>query len=79
MIIFFPLPLSTEMAEPRLSCSLVLMCRQGQIVCQSSFIFKSQPAFIYSRLYLSTEDITIIGVMKKGTMPFTIYTLFQFL
>jgi hypothetical protein len=30
-------------------------------------------------LYLSMEDITIIGVMKKGAMPFTVYTPFQFL
>jgi hypothetical protein len=28
-------------------------------------------------LYLSTDDITIIGAMKKATMPFTIYTLFN--
>jgi hypothetical protein len=25
------------------------------------------------------EDITIIGVMKEGTMPFTTHALFQFL
>jgi hypothetical protein len=37
---------------------------------------KSQSAFIYNRLYLSTKDITTIGVMKKGAMPFTIYTPF---
>jgi hypothetical protein len=71
------------MAEPRLSCPPVLMCRQGQIVCQSSFLEIStsqpQPAFIYSRLYLLTEDITIIDVMKKGAMPFIVYTPFQFL
>jgi hypothetical protein len=37
---------------------------------------KPQPAFVYSRLYLPTKDNTIIGVMKKGAMPFTIYTPF---
>jgi hypothetical protein len=33
---------------------------------------KPQPAFVYSRLYLPTEDGTIIGVMEKGAMPFAI-------
>jgi hypothetical protein len=33
---------------------------------------KSQPNFVYSRFYLPMEDITIISVMKKGVMLFTI-------
>jgi hypothetical protein len=37
MIIFFLCLYRPNIAEPRLSCPLVLMCRQGQIVCQSSF------------------------------------------
>jgi hypothetical protein len=33
---------------------------------------KSQPNFVYSQFYLPMEDITIISVMKKGVMLFTI-------
>jgi hypothetical protein len=33
---------------------------------------KAQVAFIYKRLYLPTKDITIIGGMRKGVIPFTI-------
>jgi hypothetical protein len=34
-------------------------------------LLKSQPAFVYSRLYLATEDNTITDVTEKGAMPFS--------
>jgi hypothetical protein len=38
MIIFFLWLYRANMAEPRLSCLLVLMYRQGHVACQSSFL-----------------------------------------
>jgi hypothetical protein len=79
MIIFFPLALSAEHGRTKTFLSTSLNVSTWTY-CLSIFIFlKSQSTFIYSRLYLSMEDITIIDVMKKGTMPFIIYTRFQFL
>jgi hypothetical protein len=40
-------------------------------------LLKSQPVFVYSRLYLPTKDNTIIGVMKKGAMPEKLFVITQ--
>jgi hypothetical protein len=43
---------------------------------QFSPLFKPQWVFVYSQLYLPTEDDTIIGVMGKGAMSFALYAPF---
>jgi hypothetical protein len=58
MITFFLWLYGPNMVEPRLSCLLVLMYRQGQVACQSSFLEISislhlQPIIFVDRRYYS--------------------------
>jgi hypothetical protein len=64
MMIFFTLPLSATSAQTKtlLFASSIVLIENG---CVHLHLLKTQPALIYGRLYLSSENVTIIGGMGK--------------
>jgi hypothetical protein len=46
--------------------TIYLKCIDREQLLVNLHILKHQPTFIYSQLYLLTENIAIIGGMRKG-------------
>jgi hypothetical protein len=74
----FPLPLSATSGRTKtlLFASSIVLIENG---CVHLHLLKTQPTLIYGRLYLSSENVTIIGGMGKRIMPFAVSSSFLFI